>query len=403
LLGYKAYLPQELHGDFDAWAAQFHDPWEDLDAEMYDPDDINAVMGRASFVSPYSWESDTRIEHMDAGGIAAEVVFPNTVPPFYPSGVITALAPRTEAEYRYRWAGIKAHNRWLADFCKEAPGRRAGLAQVFLNDLDEAIAEVRWARASGLAGVLIPGDNVVLYDAQLDPFWAVCSELDLPVHRHSIIVSESASEFGPAAGAVGAHEIQFWFMRALAHLVFGGVFQRFPDLKFVLTETGCAWVPDELRKLDFEIQIGKTAGNVGHVAFGKAAEALDLSASEYFHRNCYLGVSLARPEEMQLRHQIGVEQLMWGADYPHTEGTFPHTRLGLRLLFAGVPEDEIRVMTSLSAAKVYGLDLDFLQPIADRIGPTVEEVATPVLPEELPRSTMSATIGAGAQALKASL
>ena len=66
---------------------------------------------------------------------------------------------------------------------------------------------------------------------------------------------------------------------------------------------------------------------------------------------------------------------MWGADYPHHEGLFPHTRLGLRALFSGVPEREVRQMTSLNAAALYGFDLDHLQRIADEIGPTVEELA----------------------------
>jgi predicted TIM-barrel fold metal-dependent hydrolase len=223
----------------------------------------------------------------------------------------------------------------------------------------------------------------------------------MPVHRHALTVAEPEQEFGPAATAIGAHEVQFFFMRGFAHLVFGGIFQRFPELKFVFTETGCSWVPAELRKLDAEIRIGKNQDHRGHSVFGRAAEGLDLTATEYFERNCYLGVSLIHPDEMKLRHQVGVGKLMWGADYPHTEGTFPHSRLALRLLFADVPEDEVRMMTSRTAAAVYGLDLDFLQLIADDIGPTVEEVATPVAADELPRHTMSLTIGAAVDALPA--
>ena len=117
LLDYKPYLPSDFHDEFDRWASDFHDPWADLDEAAHDPNDTNVAMGRASFVSPYSWESDTRVAHMATEGIAAEVLFPNTVPPFYPSCIITALAPRSEAEYHLRWQGIKAHNRWLADFC----------------------------------------------------------------------------------------------------------------------------------------------------------------------------------------------------------------------------------------------------------------------------------------------
>jgi predicted TIM-barrel fold metal-dependent hydrolase len=349
-------------------------------------------MGRASFVSKYSWDSDARVAHMDAEGIAAEVLFPNTVPPFYPSGIITALAPRSAEEYRYRWEGIRAHNRWLVDFCALHPDRRIGMAQVFVDDIDDAIAEMRWAKEVGLSGVLIPGDVGALYDSRYDPLWATSCELELPVHRHAIIVTEETTGFATAAAAVGAHEFHFWVGRAIGHLILGGVFQRFPDLKFVITETGCSWVPPELVKLDAEIQFGRVPGQ-GQVVFGDAVNGLELSATEYFRRNCWIGMSTVRPDEIAMRHAIGADRLMWGADYPHTEGSFPHTRLALRVLFSEVPEAEVRAMTSTNAAQVYGCDLDALQTIADRIGPTVEEVATPVAPEELPKETMSASLG----------
>jgi predicted TIM-barrel fold metal-dependent hydrolase len=391
LLDYKAYLPAKLHGEFDAWAADFHDPWADLDQATHYADDSDLLMGRASFVSRYSWDHEARMRHMDAEGIAAEVLFPNTVPPFYPSGIITALAPQTAEEYRYRWEGIKAHNRWLVDFCEQLPGRRIGMAQVFVDDIDDAIAEMRWAKEAGLSGVLIPGDAGAMYDPRYDPLWAASCDLGLPVHRHAIIVTEQTTGFATAAAAVGAHEFQFWVGRVIGHLVLGGVFQRFPDLKFVITETGCSWVPPELQKLDMEINYGRIPGQ-GQVVFGKAVDGLELSATEYFQRNCWIGMSTVRPDEIAMRHVIGVDRLMWGADYPHTEGSFPHTRLALRLLFSDVPEDEVRTMTSLSAANVYGCDLDALQSIADRIGPTVEEVATPVTPDELPSESMSASI-----------
>ena len=198
---------------------------------------------------------------MNREGIAAEVVFPNTVPPFYPSGIITALAPQTAEEYRYRWEGIKAHNRWLVDFCAQLPGRRAGLAQVFVDDLDDAIAEMRWASEAGLSGVLIPGDVGALYDPRYDRFWAASCDLGLPVHRHSIIVTEQTTGFATAAAAVGAHEIMFWVGRAVSHLVLGGVFQRFPDLRFVITETGCSWVLPELQKLDWRDPVREEPGS----------------------------------------------------------------------------------------------------------------------------------------------
>ena len=388
LLGYKPYLPKALHGEFDTWAADFHDPWADLDLDTH-YEDSDVLMGRAFFVSRYSWESDTRGAHGPRGHRGGGGV-PEHRAAVLPSGIITALAPQNTEEYRYRWAGIKAHNRWLVDFSAQLPGRRAGLAQVFVDDLDDAIAEMRWAR-TGLSGVLIPGDVGALYEPRYDRLWAASCDLGLPVHRHSIIVTEATTGFATAAAAVGAHEIMFWVGRAVSHLVLGGVFQRFPDLRFVITETGCAWVLPELQKLDGEIRFGKTPGQ-GHVVFGEAVDGLDLSATEYFQRNCWIGMSTVRPDELAVRHEIGVDRLMWGGDYPHTEGSFPNTRLALRLLFSDVPEDEVRVMTSTSAADVYGLDLDYLQTVANEIGPTVAEVATPVTPEELPQDSMSATI-----------
>lgn len=96
---------------------------------------------------------------------------------------------------------------------------------------------------------------------------------------------------------------------------------------------------------------------------------------------------------MERRHEIGVPTIGFGRDYPHSEGTWPNTLEWLRDAFAGVPEDEVRRMTSINAARVYGFDLDALQKIADRVGPTVEELATPVAPEELPAKSFSFTVG----------
>jgi predicted TIM-barrel fold metal-dependent hydrolase len=397
LRGYLPYLPSALHEAFDAWAGDFHDPWVDFDMAMEGPADEGLKMGRMSFVSPYSWDSDTRLAHMDQEGIAAEVVFPNTVPPFFPSGIITAAAPANAEEYRLRWAGVQAHNRWLVDFCAQAPHRRIGLAQVFLNDIDDAVAEVRWAKEAGLQGILLPCDHpkslINLFDTRLDPLWAVCSELELPVHRHATSGGETESPNLPGALAVGAHEIEFFFMRALSHLIFGGVFERFPRLKFVFTESSIGWVPRELAKLDAELHFGGKKGHGGYPVFHTSAEMLTRTASEYWQRNCWFGASLLMPSDMALRDQLGVDTIMWGADYPHTEGSFPHSRLGLRLVFGDVPEQEVRRMLAGNAADVYDLDLGKLQAIADQIGPTVDEIATPVAVEELPEQTMSATVG----------
>jgi len=92
-----------------------------------------------------------RLAETESQGLVAEVLFPNTIPPFFAQGNLTALEPNA-ADYERRWAGLQAHNRWLADFCAKAPGRRAGIAQIMLHDIPAAVAEVRWAKENGLTG-----------------------------------------------------------------------------------------------------------------------------------------------------------------------------------------------------------------------------------------------------------
>jgi predicted TIM-barrel fold metal-dependent hydrolase len=271
------------------------------------------------------------------------------------------------------------------------------LAQVFLNDVDDAVEEVRFAHTNGLKGVIIPSDHmcqlVNLFERRLDPFWAVCAELGMPVHRHAIAVGPPETpEDGPAQAALGGHETYIFFSRGLGQLIFGGVFARHPDLQFVFTETGTDWVKRELFQLDAEYHMGITKGGSAYPTHHRALEELALTPSEYFQRNIHLGTSLMISHDVEARHELGVDRIMWGADYPHHEGLFPHTRLGLRALFSNVPEDEVRQMTSLNAAGVYGFDLDYLQVVADEIGPTVEEVATPISVDEFPPSTLSITI-----------
>jgi hypothetical protein len=84
------------------------------------------------------------------------------------------------------------------------------------------------------------------------------------------------------------------------------------------------------------------------------------------------------------RYEIGIGNLLWGNDFPHHEGTAPYTFETLRATFADVPEDEVRQLTSLNAATVYDVDLDFLQTVADRIGPTPAQVAEPLRADEVP-------------------
>ncbi len=396
--GYKPYLASEFHNEFDHWAKDFYDPWADFDKELADTDDEGLRIGVSSASSPYNWESAERVKILEGQGTVAEVIYPNTVPPFYPSGAVTAPSPTNAADYRLLWAGVQAHNRWLVDFCNDAPGRRAGLAQVFLTDLDDAIAEVKWASENGLKGIIVPADHqlsiVNLYERRLDPFWKTCVDCGMPVHRHAASVGPpETDQTGPAAIAVGVYETAMFIQRTLAHLMIGGVFERFDDLQFIITETGCAWIPDELRRLDGSVIMGRQKGNIAYPLYHRAVEGMQKLPSEHWRKNMLIAPSLTVRKDLEARHDVGIDKILWGSDYPHHEGSFPHNNLAVRLLFHDLPEDEVRAMTSLNAAKLYGFDLDQLQKIADRVGPRVAEVATPVGAAELPPVSFSHTVG----------
>ncbi|MCX4551897.1 amidohydrolase [Streptomyces sp. NBC_01267] len=385
LLDYKPYLEKRHHEDFDAWAATYVNPYEDLVADTADR----------------NWNSARRLAELEADGIVAEVVFPNTIPPFFPSASLMAPAPSKE-EYAQRWAGLRAHNRWLADFCAQAPGRRAGVAQILLNDVGEAVREVRRTRAAGLTGGILlpgapPGSGVPeLYSQTYDPLWAVCEELGVPVNHHGGSASPPLGD-EPAARAVFMVETTWFSHRALWHLIFGGAFRRHPGLRLVLTEQGSGWIPRVLDMLDYYHGRLVSAASKAATAESKFGAGLATSMgggpSEVWRDNCFVGASFMRPHEVPLREQIGLDKIMWGSDYPHDEGTHPYTREGLRIAYAGLPREEVAAMVGGNAARVYGFDLALLDPVAAKTGPTVAEVAEPLT--EVPADATSPAFARG--------
>ena len=119
------------------------------------------------------------------------------------------------------------------------------------------------------------------------------------------------------------------------HFILGGVFERFPRLKFVITETGCAWVPGLLAQLDATIDQIRKTGQTGEIRYGDS-DKLNHLASEYFAQNVWMGVSMPRPADVAAREKIGIDRFMWGSDYPHDEGTHPFTREHLRQVMPGI-------------------------------------------------------------------
>ena len=286
------------------------------------------------------YDSQHRLRDLAGEGIVAEVLFPNGLP-FGPGFAGREHAPEL------RSAGARAYNRWLADFCRQAPGRRAGMAVVTLHDIDAAVDEVRRAKDDGLKGVLLPNywgtERIAPYlDIRYEPFWSACADTGMPlnVHGGASIGDIDMATYGVPAMLTYATETTFLSTRPLNQLIWGGVFERHPDLTLVLTESRADWVPSRLAFLDgvYEDQL-----------FAHVKHTVKHKPSEYWHRQCYVAASFMSRDEALLRHRIGLDRLLWGADYPHYEGTWPHTDRWLEETFGGLPAPDAHAILAENA------------------------------------------------------
>jgi hypothetical protein len=140
-----------------------------------------------------------------------------------------------------------------------------------------------------------------------------------------------------------------------------------------MTEVRADWLPGTVRHLDAAYELARA----------------DLPAkqkpSEYWQERCLVSVSFVHKSEVAMRHEIGIETIFFGRDYAHAEGTWPNTRDWLSDAFAGVPDDELRLVLGENAIRVMGLDRAKLAAVAERIGPTIEDITgrVPQLDERL--------------------
>jgi len=370
---YFGYLESQFHDDYQAWRGAYSNPFRDLQGD-----------GRTR-----NWDNDRRTADLEADGQVAEVIFPNTVPPFFPTGALVARPP-TPAELDQRLSGLCAHNRWLADWVADYHDTRRGIAQVFLNDVDLAVAEARWAHEHGLrGGILVPSipddcDIEPLYSQVYDPLWTVCEELGLVVNSHSGSGQPSYGDY-PTATLMWAIETDWFAHRPLWQMIMSGVFQRFPSLRFVMSEQGCSWVPTMLKRLD-GMHMAASMGRTGELKLNADA-ALDRAPSEFFESNVWIGASFPGVADAAAMKKLGLHKVMWGSDYPHAEGSTPYSREQLRRAFSDWSADDLDVVFTQTAAQVYDFDVSKLTARASEVGPTVAELAVPL--DRIPKGTMS--------------
>ncbi len=321
-----------------------------------------------------AWDGQRRDKELDADGVTAEVIFPDAdaVTGFTGAPFGAGIGSTGRLDPGLALAGARAHNRWLAELCAESPVRRVGVAIVpVLDDPAAAVKEVEWAAANGLRAVMIPAmwqPYPAYHDPRYDVFWAACAEAELPVHIHSGPADHD--EYGSFIG-IYLTEVRWWAARPMWFLIWSGVFERHPKLKFGITEGGAYWANDMLWHMDTRYVGAHTSKKMSRDGI---AGHLSMKPSEYFDRNCFVGASNMEIIELERRYMIGIGNILWGNDFPHPEGTWPHTREWLARLYHDIPIDETRQMLGLNAAEVYQFDVEALHARAEEIGPTPAEL-----------------------------
>jgi predicted TIM-barrel fold metal-dependent hydrolase len=224
-----------------------------------------------------------------------------------------------------------------------------------------------------------------LYDPAWDKVYAAIQDCDLVINQHSGQGSPDYGE-GPVAEALWISEVTFFCQAGYRHLLMSGVYERFPKLKYILTESGCSWVGPMLKQLD-RIHMGFKMGSIGEMNYEGMEWVLKDTPSEYAARNCWYGASFPSKPELDGIDEIGAERVLWGNDYPHYEGTFPYNLESLRLTFADVSEAHRRLLFGENAAALYNFDLDKLRPLAQEFGPTPEQVNEVLPKDDIPRDS----------------
>ncbi len=336
-----------------------------------------------------------RMADMDREGIAAELIYLGDFRLADMFNNVTGRAYSLDA-----WeAGAKGWNRWAADNFSFAPERFLVTGAIGpCIDMEASVAELNWMADHKFVGVYGPGylhhsEMPPLYDPYWYPYWAACVERNVAIVIHAGYGTEFGTAFpqlekiyndvAAAAGSTDREEMfahadavsdesrQFFsdFLnknvdsrRPMWQMMLGGVFDRFPDLKMALTEIRLDWIPATLTHLD--------------KAFEQHRDQVPAKRkpSEYWPTNFLAGASFIHKSEVEHRHDLGVETILFGRDFPHPEGTWPHTREFLRAAFGDVPEDELRLMLGENGIRFFGLDQARLAEIAKRIGPSVAAI-----------------------------
>ena len=308
----------------------------------------NEVVHRASF------DPEARVAMLDHLGIHAQIMYPNVAG----FGNQNFLKSPDEA---LRLLSVEIYNDALAEFQTDTGQRVFGMALLPWWNLDAAVREIERAHANGLRGIVTctNPEEAGLPDMgtkHWDPIWQTCSDLHMPVNFHIGSSKGNMDFFGrapwPSFGeerklAVGSANLFMGNARTVGNLIYSGIPERFPDLKFVSVESGVGWLPFFLEMLDH--QLTETAPN----------ELADLSLlpSEYFRRQFFGCFWFERSTIKPTVDFLGNSCLMFETDFPHPTCLYPRDDQSLMDALEGLTSVDIRRILQDNAAELYRIDI----------------------------------------------
>jgi predicted TIM-barrel fold metal-dependent hydrolase len=293
---------------------------------------------------PGGWNPAERLKDMELEGVDATVLYTT-----YGFTLFACQNPELQA------ACFRVYNDWLAEFCSYAPEQLAGVAMISLYDVERGRKELEHASKIGLRGAMIwstpPDTQPPYYSSIYDPFWAAVQELGMPLSLHLNTGGRKSSAYTVTGEnhlgqvytkmVMAQHEVQ----ESILSLIFGGVLERFPNLKLVSAEGDIAWLPHLIARAD---KYFASRTRRGH------SLSLPMPPSEYFRRQVW-ATFIKDPLGLQIyKYGDCVDRIMWSTDYPHPASFFPHSQNILRGDFACVSEEDKRKIVYDNAARLYG-------------------------------------------------
>ena len=304
--------------------------------------------------SPGAGSPEERIQEQIQDGVDGEVLYTSAGNLSFWRGI------KNDAAYR---AVVHAYNEFLAEeYCAVDRDRLLAMAVIPSSGIDDAIAEMEYCARTGLKGVALNSfpSGKGYPTAEDDRFWAAVIDIGIPLTVHVGFLGREGPTFKyprtPGEVAFGGDPIRVLTrfggnsgLNAI-QLILAGVFERFPKLKIFWAETQMGWLPYFYEQLD---DIYKRSRHWIERDFGLAP--LKRKPSEYIREHCWWGF-IYDPIGLRLRHDINIDRIMWGNDFPHSAGDWPHSRQVIKDMFEGIPEDEQQKMLVSNAVEFFHLE-----------------------------------------------